>query len=62
MMSGYRIGQVERIAEQPRSPLFAEITVRPRINLMHLREVMVVTGKVNENVVKATTKGEGVND
>ena len=51
MMSGYRIGQVERIAEQAKMPLFAEITVRPRINLMHLREVMVVTGKENENII-----------
>ena len=70
MMSGYRIGQVERVAEQAKSPLFAEITVRPRINLMHLREVMVVTGKANENLVaeakgpagpvKAVTKGRNV--
>ena len=56
MMSGYRIGQVEKVVEQAKSPLFAEITVRPRINLMHLREVMVVTGKANENVV-AEAKG-----
>lgn len=59
MMSGYRIGQVERVAEWGRNPLYAEITVRPRINLMDLREVMVVTGKEREDVVKAVTRGSG---
>lgn len=60
MMSGYRVGQVEAVQEWARNPLFAEITVRPRINLMHLREVMVVTGKENETenvVVKAKSSG-----
>ncbi|MFI5379334.1 MAG: rod shape-determining protein MreC [Tepidisphaerales bacterium] len=41
--NGFIIGQVESIAKQPKATLYAEIQVRPRLNLMQLNEVMVVT-------------------
>src|SRR5699024_9034100 len=45
VVNGYMIGTVTRIEEQAKAPLFAEITLTPRLNLRQLREVMVVTGK-----------------
>lgn len=41
----YRLGRVEKIAPQKKMPLFAEIIVRPRLNLFQLREVLVFTGR-----------------
>lgn len=41
----YYLGQVTHIQPQARSRQFAEITVTPRINLLQLSQVMVVTGK-----------------
>ena len=41
--NGFIIGQVESIEKQPKATLFAEIAVKPRLNLMQLNEVMVVT-------------------
>ncbi len=41
--NGFIIGQVESIEKQTRATLFAEIRVKPRLNLMQLHEVMVVT-------------------
>ncbi len=43
MLNGYLLGCVEKIEEQPKARLFALITVRPTVNLLQLREAMVVT-------------------
>ncbi|MGA2499626.1 MAG: rod shape-determining protein MreC [Tepidisphaeraceae bacterium] len=43
VVNGFIIGQVESIEKQPKATLFAEIQVKPRLNLMQLNEVMVVT-------------------
>jgi cell shape-determining protein MreC len=40
--NGFIIGQVESIEKQPKAVLYAEIQVKPRLNLMQLNEVMVV--------------------
>ena len=45
LVNGFLLGYVEKIQEQPRAQLFAEVIVRPRGHLTQLREVMVVTGK-----------------
>ncbi len=44
-VNGQRLGQITRVARHPKSPLHAEIQVKPLINLETLREVMVVTGQ-----------------
>jgi hypothetical protein len=44
-INGYLIGRITQIIEMPKAPLYAEITVTPKMNLKQLREVMVVTGK-----------------
>ena len=43
VVNGFIIGQVESIEKQPKATLFAEIQIKPRLNLMQLNEVMVVT-------------------
>jgi cell shape-determining protein MreC len=44
VVNGFVIGQVELVERQPRASLFADIWVRPRLNLLQLNEVMVVVG------------------
>jgi cell shape-determining protein MreC len=43
ILNGYQLGRVEKIEEQPKARLFAQITVRPSANLLQLRQAMVVT-------------------
>jgi hypothetical protein len=44
-VNGQRLGQITRIQKYPKSPLHAEIQLKPLVNLETLREVMVVTGQ-----------------
>jgi cell shape-determining protein MreC len=45
-LKGAKLGQIEQIRPLSKSPLFAEITVRPKVDLrVTLREVMVMTGR-----------------
>lgn len=44
-LQGYKLGVVESKDPAPGAPLFAEIRVRPMVNLMQLREVMVMNRK-----------------
>jgi cell shape-determining protein MreC len=44
LVNGFLLGYVDRIQQRPRAPLFAEVIVRPRGQLLQLREVMVVMG------------------
>lgn len=44
MVQGYLLGRIERIQPQRQSPLFAEIHIRPRTDLLALREAMVLVG------------------
>jgi cell shape-determining protein MreC len=43
ILNGYQLGRVEKIEEQPKARLFAQVTVRPSTNLLQLRQAMVVT-------------------
>jgi hypothetical protein len=47
---------VESKEPSPGAPLFAEIRVRPVTNLMHLREVMVMTKAATGAVRSAKTE------
>jgi cell shape-determining protein MreC len=55
-LKGYKLGVVETKEPAPGAPLFAEIRVRPVTNLMHLREVMVMTKAATSAVRSATTE------
>ena len=44
-LQGQKLGQVESIGPQQHQPLFADIIVKPDVDLMQLREVMVVIKK-----------------
>ena len=44
-VNGQRLGQIIRIQNLPKSPLHAEIFLKPLVNFDTLREVMVVTGQ-----------------
>ena len=41
-LQGYRIGQVVKISPSRSTPLYAEVTVEPQVNLLMLAEVMVL--------------------
>jgi cell shape-determining protein MreC len=43
ILKGYKLGVVESKEPAPGAPLFAEIRLKPMANLLHLREVMVMT-------------------
>jgi rod shape-determining protein MreC len=45
LIQGMCLGRVEKISPQKKSPLHAEILVRPRLNLTQFREVWVISGK-----------------
>lgn len=45
LLQGRKLGEVESVREQKRLPLFADIVVKPDVDLMKLREVMVVVKK-----------------
>jgi cell shape-determining protein MreC len=45
ILQGYKVGEIDSIREQDRHPLFAEIVVKPDVELMKLKEVMVVAKK-----------------
>jgi rod shape-determining protein MreC len=45
LLQGRKIGQIESIKPSTRNPLFAEIVVRPKVDLRRLKEVMVLTGR-----------------
>ena len=57
LINGQPLGVVEKVAKQSRAPLFAEVSVRPQINLLQLDEVMVVTGKVSEGGRRSSRGG-----
>ena len=44
-VNGQRLGQIVTIQKLPKSPLHAEILLKPLVNFDTLREVMVVTGQ-----------------
>jgi cell shape-determining protein MreC len=44
-VNGQRLGQIVTIRKLPKSPLHAEILLKPLVNFDTLREVMVVTGQ-----------------
>ena len=56
MLQGFKLGVVESKEPSPGAPLFAEIKVRPVTNLMHLREVMVMTKAATSAVRSAKTE------
>jgi hypothetical protein len=45
LLQGRKIGQIESVKPSTRNPLFAEIIVRPKVDLRRLKEVMVLTGR-----------------
>jgi hypothetical protein len=56
LINGQPLGVVAKVATQSRAPLFAEISIRPQVNLLRLDEVMVVTGKLNESAQREAVR------
>lgn len=46
IVQGFLIGTIEAIEPHPKAKLFAWITIRPKLHLGQLEEVMVVTGRL----------------
>ncbi len=56
--NGCLLGVVQRIEPLAQAPLFADVTVAPRANLLQLREVMVVTGKMSAARTESKVKSK----
>jgi hypothetical protein len=39
---GYRLGKIKYIRQQPAAPLYADIRIEPSVDLLRLREVMIL--------------------